>query len=585
MTHATRLDDPGPYLFLASAIAGRRVSVQITQDASALAASDGQSIFLPAFDPNREQDAWLQIIAQAALIACGALSPVLLRKLVGRRDAARRYIYLEVLRASRMYGARLPTAFLQHAALQHGTALSHSADGSLTLALGAQVLPEPPSWFGSVRPMLVLRKQVSEQGLSALTQRQARGDFESTPQAQLDDEETAEESKIMKLFSSPLGGNNPLANLLNSIMGGGARKNERDTGDDSGGAAEMPVGRIERALRRGVNAVRAQWPQSLPEDDALPESISRSYPEWDAHQRRYKPNWALVEDVDPWRYEGARELGALLNPAPQELRRQLGSLGLDHEMHRRQAEGSDLDAGRLLELAIDLASGHSPPSLDVYRTSRRTRRDLAVAIALDISGSTGEHNASGPTVFDQQLQVAYQLGRTLNDLGDTVALFGFHSWGRNLVRAVRIKGAEERWGGQIAERIAQLEPAGYTRTGAAIRHGSWLLNQTLRLPNRLLVLITDGIAYDHDYEAAYAEGDARKALEEARATGTAVVCLCVGGSESAAKLREVFGAAHLLIVDEPSQITSRIRRICQQALRGVAKRDPRRAGQARLAGA
>ena len=584
MIDPTRQDDPGQYLFLASAIAGRRVTVHIAKDVRPLAACDGLAIFLPPQELRADRAAWLDVAAQASLIAAGSLSPALLRKLVGRSAVARRYGYLEVLRASRACATRLPMAYLNQLELRQAEAsFSDSAEASLAIALSPQALPDPPAWFGCIRPMMTLRKSVAEDGLSALTQHQARGNFERAQLPELDDDENAEESKIMKLFSSPLGGNNPLANLLNNLLGAGTRKGERDASGAGGEGAEMPVGRVERALRRGVNAVRAQFPQELPEVDTQVENSTLSYPEWDVHERRYKPDWAMVEEVDPWRPDGPRELRELLWRAPNEIKRQLGSLGLDHEMHRRQRDGSDLDAGRLVEVAIELASGHSPPTVDVYRASRRTRRDLAVAIALDISGSTGEQNGAGRSVFDRQLQVAYQLARTLDELGDRVALFGFHSWGRKLVRSVRLKGAEERWSAQIAERVALLEPVGYTRTGAAVRHGTRMLNKTLRLPNRLLVLITDGIAYDHDYEAAYAEGDARRALEEARATGTAVVCLCIGGGESAIKLREVFGAANLLMLDEPQQITMNIRRVCQQALGSVNKRDPRRAGRARLA--
>ena len=94
----------------------------------------------------------------------------------------------------------------------------------------------------------------------------------------------------------------------------------------------------------------------------------------------------------------------------------------------------------------------------------------------------------------------------------------------------------------------------------------------MRLPNRLLVLITDGIAYDQDYEQSYAEGDARKALFEAKAAGTACVCLCIGSGTQTDKLKQIFGAANILAVDEPEQITGRIREVCKQAVASVSKR-------------
>ncbi len=574
------MQDISRYLFLASAIAGRRVGLHVAGGAAALACSDGQSIFLPASAQQSNQDEWAAVVAQAALIGAGSLQAHLLRRLVGRPDAARRYTYLEVLRASVVLRDRLPTAFLNLPELKGIEVPTTAASASLDWALGQRPLPLLPRYFGGVRPLLTLRKAVSEEGLAALTKQQAKGKFAKAEVEEFDDDAATEESKLLKLFQNPLTGSNPLADMLNKILGAGSSKGNREKNPNQGGGAEMPVGRVERALRRGIHAVLTRLPFELPEMAARAESTALLYPEWDVHNRQYKPNWAVLEEVEAWRPDGARQLDEVLKPAGSALKRQLGSLGLDHQMHNRQHDGAELDVSRLLECAVDLATGHSPPSLDVYRASRRTRRDLAVVVALDVSGSTGERDGEGRTVFERQLQTAYQLGRTLNDLGDMVALFGFHSWGRNLVRAVRLKGAEERWSAHIAERFAQLEPVGYTRTGAAIRHGTRQLQTQMRLPNRLLVLITDGIAYDNDYESTYAEADTQKALAEARATGTACVCLCVGGSTDADKLRSVFGAANLLIVDEPGQITLSIRRLCKQALAAVSQRRIKRGSDA-----
>jgi nitric oxide reductase NorD protein len=573
----------GEYLFLASAVAGSRVPVHAAEQA-ALACSDGQSILLPPPALRAGRPPWADVVAQAALIGAGSLDPALVRRLLGRAEAARRYACLEVLRASRELAGRIPTPFLDLIAGFRCEAQTTSAAASLALALSPAALPDPPAFFGAIRPLMILRKAVGEQGLAALTQRQTQGRLDTRKVEEFDEDQDTEESVLLKLFQNPFSsGSNPLADLLQQILGAGIKRGERRSSPGEDGGAELPVGRIERAVRRGVHALRAHLPLELPGVDAAIESPALRYPEWDAYAKRYKRDWVVVEEVEPWRPDGPRPLDALLQPPSARLKRELGTLGLDHELHNRQPDGTELDSGRLLERAIDLAAGHAPPVLDVYRASRRTRRDLAVAIALDISGSTAESQGQGPAVFDQQVQAGYQLARTLDHLGDTVALFGFHSWGRQLVRAVRLKGAEERWSGLVAERLARLEPAGYTRTGAAIRHGTRLLNKTMRLPNRLLLLITDGIAYDQDYEAAYAEGDARKALQESRDAGTAVVCLCIGGSENAARLHQVFGAANLLIVDQPGQLTPLIRRACRQALAAVSKRDTRRhrAGSAR----
>lgn len=563
--------DTERYLFLASAVAGRRLSVHVSAAGDALAFSDGQSIVLPADNGRGDAEIWTEVVAQAALIAAGSLDATILRQLLGRKVIAQRYVYLEMLRANRLIADRLPWSFSSRAELQTAP-LTDSAAASLAYADSGKKLPETPAYFGSVRPLMALRRAVSDEGFAALTKKQQEGNFKKADVPELADDEEGEESKILKLFQNPFAGSNPLSDMLNKILGAGSSKGKREKNANEGGGAEMPVGRIERVLRRGVNAVIAKIPFELPEIDVTAESQTLSYPEWDEHKKMYRPNWVFAEEVEPWRPDGVQDVSEALKPPSRELQRQLGSLGLDHEMHRRQNEGTDLDIGPLLDCAIDLKTGHSPATLNIYRASRRTRRDLAVAIVLDISGSTGEQNAQGETIFQKQIRVAYQLAATLNTLGDTVAMFGFHSWGRKLVRVVRLKGHEERWSGRVAERFGLLEPVGYTRTGTAIRHGTRLLTTSVRLPNRLMILITDGIAYDQDYEQSYAEGDARKALLEAKAAGTACVCLCIGSGTQTEKLKEIFGAANILAVDEAEQITGRIREVCKQAVASVSKR-------------
>ena len=566
------------YSYLASAIAGRRISVRLTAGEEVLAYCDGQTIQLPRRNESDRDEAALEVIAQALLMAADSLSVPVLRRLVGRPQAAQRYAYLEVRRAVRLLEARIPHVFSRHPALNaelgDKRAVTGSSDESATYALEARrPLPEIPDFVGSVRPLATLRNKVANEGLAALTKKQQQGQFakdENPPPEQSDDEET-ESSKILKLFENPLMGKNPLSDMLNKILGMGSSRGNREENANSGGGSEMPVARIERAWRRGVNAVKAVLPFELPDFDSSSVSPQFMYPEWDEFKQQYRKDWVYIDEVDPWRMDGPTDLSGVLTQAPREMQRQLASLGLDYEMHRRQLDGTEFDVGRLIECAIDLQAGHSPSSMDVYRASRKSRRDLGVMVVVDISGSTEEKNNRGESIFEHHLRAAYQLAQTLDRLGDRVALYGFQSWGRKLVRMVRLKGHEETWSGRVGERFSLLEPLGYTRTGAAIRHADRMLRTSMRLPNRLLVLITDGFSYDQDYEEKYAEADARKALAEARAEGTACVCLCIGGNVAARQLSSVFGTANLLMVDDTSQIPGRIRQVCMEALGSVSK--------------
>jgi hypothetical protein len=551
--------------FLASAIAGRSVAVRASEKVQDLAFSDGRTIFLPQA-AELDAELWLAVASQAVLIGAGSLHPALLRQLVGRRAVAQRYVYLEVLRASHVLADRLPMAYSERGELV--TPRTNGATASLALASSRVPLPPAPAYFGTVRPLSTLRHAIGEQGLAAFSNAEPHA-AAADAVAELDAEDAGEASAILRLLQNPLAVGGPLADLLNSIFGAGIKRGQHESRTESAGS-EIPMGRTERALRRGLRAVLTR--AATPDIEGVAAISVLSYPEWNVNTQSYRRDWVSLEQVEAERPEGgtARDV-RFLHPS-HELRRQLGQLGLDRRLETGQSDGSDLDMRPMMDCAIDLRAGHSPPSLNVYRASLRTRRDLAVTLILDISGSTGEQRPEGHCAFADQLQLAYQLGFTLDSLGDTVAMMGFHSWGRSLVRAVHIKNHDERWSLAVAERLRLLEPVGYTRLGAAIRHGHHVLHERIRLPNRLLILVSDGVAYDQDYELNYAAADTRRALDEARGAGTACLALSVGADAKVDELATVFGATNLLVMDEVAQVSGKIRDACRHALSSVSRR-------------
>ena len=94
------------------------------------------------------------------------------------------------------------------------------------------------------------------------------------------------------------------------------------------------------------------------------------------------------------------------------------------------------------------------------------------------------------------------------------------------VRVATVKGFDEG-SGASARRVAALEPDGYTRVGAAIRHASALLGRE-RARHRLLLLLSDGKPNDVDeYGGRYGIEDTRQAVGEARLQGLVPFCLTV----------------------------------------------------------
>jgi nitric oxide reductase activation protein len=235
---------------------------------------------------------------------------------------------------------------------------------------------------------------------------------------------------------------------------------------------------------------------------------------------------------------------------------------------RRQPQGDDLDLDAAVEAYIDTAVG-AVHGDDVYLDSRRRRRDLGVLVLLDVSGSAGEPGTAGRSVHEHQRTAAFALTTALHDLGDRVALYAFNSRGRQAVQVVRVKGFDDGVDVQMARRLTGLEPAAYTRLGAAVRHGAAILEGRSGTPRHLLVVLSDGLAYDHGYGDRYGEADARRSLTEARRRGIGCLCLSVGTSADPITLSRVFGSAAHATIPRPEDLSEVIAPLIHAAVRSA----------------
>jgi nitric oxide reductase activation protein len=138
---------------------------------------------------------------------------------------------------------------------------------------------------------------------------------------------------------------------------------------------------------------------------------------------------------------------------------------------------------------------------------------------------------------------AAALTTALHEIGDRVALYAYQSRGRSAVQLVPVKRFDDAPGALVLRRLHGLVPCAYSRLGAAIRHGAAVLEQRGGTSRRLLVVLSDGLAYDHGYEPEYGAADARRALAEAHRRGTGCLCLSVGAVTDVETLRRVFGSA------------------------------------------
>lgn len=567
MTNASSPHNPDRFRFLATYIAGR--SVEVTEaSAGGPAYTDGRFIFVSSGASVEQQRR--EMVVQAALLGAGSLDPRLVKGLRARSTLARRYLALEGRRVLAELARQIP---LDAVLLPDGRPTTKTTEESLEVAKSRTGIVDPPGWFGVIKPSRLMAPPSGPGGQATNKDLRLQFDPIDMPESEDDDEDEdggkSGESKIIKLFESPLLNNQSMSDYFRKMFGG-----SRSPGDGAAGA-EMTVRSVRRVHASGPNA------RPLPTrihftDDGKPGAAigvgGARYPEWDVFNDRYKPDWCRVIDFLLTAAADVSDAGVAHDDV---LRRRLARVGLGPKVLRGRAEGDDLDIEALIDLFVDLKSGFSSPE-HVYLERRNLSRNLGVLILIDASGSAVDADAHGLAVHDHQRRAAATLAVTLEELGDRVAVYAFRSQGRHAVHLPVIKTFDQSFGAVGRARLNQLEPSGYTRLGAAIRGAGEILKSEAGTPNRLLVVLSDGFPYDNGYEGRYAEADSCKALEELRAEGVACLCLTIGATTATDALERVFGSAGHASAATLGELSPRMDELFLSSLRELAASRPSR---------
>jgi nitric oxide reductase NorD protein len=544
---------------LASALAGRSVAVaELRPGASSW--TDGQTIYIDAGARTRAK---LEAIAvHASMLAAGSLEPDLMTQLVRHPRLARRYLAVEGHRALVANRELLPVvlALLGDPDIARR---SESPAASLQIARDRTAIRDPAPAFGVIRAAKLLAasarvvKQEDQPSPRYAARRHGAKKLQDLDDGKIDDSDDRD------MFTSLVGGGGVIGKWLKKLL-----SSARKTGSGGGPpGADSPTHRTNSG-KRGVNAVPSLATSSGDVDDrVLVTGADRmTYPEWDITRMKYRNAWCTVHEIDVKVQESAtHSIGDAVS-----LRRPLSRLGLGLHRRHRQSQGDDIDIDAVVEARVELLAGSAPDEA-VYLDRLRRRRDLSVLLLLDVSGSAAEPGTAGRTVHEQQLAAVAGLTTALHDLGDRVALYAYYSQGRRAVTMVPVKRFDDNLS-RVMKRLNSLEPGAYSRLGAAIRHGAAVLEARGGTPRRLLVVLSDGLAYDHGYERAYGAADARRALTEARRRGTGCVCLTIGAETDVQSLRKVFGETAHATIARPDQLAGVIGPLFRSALRSAEVR-------------
>jgi nitric oxide reductase NorD protein len=363
-----------------------------------------------------------------------------------------------------------------------------------------------------------------------------------------------------------------------------AETDESDSGMETRESQTAPERRTkQRDARELFNAWNNIEPEGEPDDldgaeawarAEVPEQgleegeVAYNYDEWDRELTDHRLGWCRV--IEKRVRAGDR---SFVEQARERHRGVISSIRHQFQLMKPESltritgelDGEDYDLNAVIDYVIDRrADGQQ--SERIYTKRLRRQRDVAVSFLLDQSSSTartiGRHPLQpythpGRRIIEIEKEGLVLMSEALEAVGDVYSINGFTSEGRRNVKFYIVKDFNEHYSDEIERRIGGITYQNNTRLGAAIRHAAARLAlQEAR--TRLLIVLSDGRPYDHDYgDARYAREDTREALSQAKLQGITPFCITID-RESESELRDLYGDVGYTIIDDVLSLPERM---------------------------
>ncbi len=305
-----------------------------------------------------------------------------------------------------------------------------------------------------------------------------------------------------------------------------------------------------------------------PEQGLEAGEVAFNYDEWDRELVDHRVGWCRVVEKKVKR--GNRNF---VDDTRERYRGLVSSIRHQFQLMKpdnltrvaNEIDGEDYDLNAVVDYFIDRrADGHQ--SERIYTKRLRRRRDVTVSFLLDQSSSTartiGRHPLQpythpGRRIIEIEKEGLVLMSEALEAVGDVYSINGFTSEGRRNVKFYVLKDFNEHYSDEVMRRIGGITYQNNTRLGAAIRHATAKLEkQDAR--TRLLIVLSDGRPYDHDYgDARYAREDTREALRQAKTAGITPFCITID-RESESELRDLYGEVGYTIIDDVLTLPERL---------------------------
>jgi len=311
------------------------------------------------------------------------------------------------------------------------------------------------------------------------------------------------------------------------------------------------------------------WSEGETPEQGLEEGeVAFNYDEWDRELTDHRVGWCRVIEKKVKR--GNR---TFVDDTRERYKGVVSSIRHQFQLMKpenltkiaNELDGEDYDLNAVVDYFIDRrADGQQ--SERIYTKRLRKRRDVAVSFLLDQSSSTartiGRHPLQpythpGRRIIEIEKEGLVLMSEALEAVGDVYAINGFTSEGRRNVKFYVMKDFDEQYSDEVMRRIGGITYQNNTRLGAAIRHATAKLEKQ-EARTRLLIVLSDGRPYDHDYgDARYAREDTREALIDAKTRGITPFCITID-RESEAELRDLYGEVGYTIIDDVLSLPERL---------------------------
>ncbi len=333
------------------------------------------------------------------------------------------------------------------------------------------------------------------------------------------------------------------------------RDADADTDDLADAFSDLPEARLIRTPGEPAEVLRGPAPLRLLRDAArTPAATGVAYPEWDYREESYVEPGAVVRIRDAGEIDADWAASALHRQRRLllQVRRRFERLRLERVHIDRQPDGPDVDIAAYVRAFADQAAGGVVDDR-FYRDVRRSRRELALMLLVDVSASTDSWVSGGQRIIDVEKDSLLLVAEALSALRERFAILSFSGAGPEHVVVRRIQDFDEPTGEAVHARIGGLHPERFTRVGAALRHATARLSRE-PARHRVLLLISDGKPNDDDvYETRYGVEDTRQAVAEARLQGIHPFCITVD-RDASAYLPRMFGPDSYAVIRHPARL-------------------------------